>query len=104
MVYGTKEEILSHVGGALKACRLQQNISQQVLAERSGVSLNAVKNLETGSGATLGTFILVCRTLGKDGWIDALTRTNEELSPIAYLEALRKATKRIRERASKRTH
>ena len=104
MVYGTKEEILSRVGGALKTCRLQQNISQQVLAERSGVSLNAVKNLETGSGATLGTFILVCRTLGKDGWIDALTRTNEELGPIAYLEALRKATKRIRERASKRTH
>ena len=104
MVYGTKEEILSRVGGALKTCRLQQNISQQVLAERSGVSLNAVKNLETGSGATLGTFILVCRTLGKDGWIDALTRTNEELSPIAYLEALRKAKKRIRERASKRTH
>ena len=104
MVYGTKEEILSQVGGALKACRLQQNISQQVLAERSGVSLNAVKNLETGSGATLGTFILVCRTLGKDGWIDALTRTNEELSPIAYLEALRKANRRVRERASKRTH
>ena len=104
MVYRTKEEILSRVGGALKTCRLQQNISQQVLAERSGVSLNAVKNLETGSGATLGTFILVCRTLGKDGWIDALTRTNEELSPIAYLEALRKANRRIRERASKRTH
>ena len=104
MVYGTKGEILSRLGGALKTCRLQQNISQQVLAERSGVSLNAVKNLETGSGATLGTFILVCRTLGKDGWIDALTRTNEELSPIAYLEALRKANRRVRERASKRTH
>ena len=101
MVYGTKNEILGRLAATLKACRLQQNISQRVLAERSGVSLNVVKNLETGTGATLGSFVLVCRVLGKDGWIEAFTRTDEELSPIEYLEALKKKRQHVRRRASK---
>ena len=39
MVYGTKNEILGRLAATLKACRLQQNISQRVLAERSGVPM-----------------------------------------------------------------
>lgn len=53
MIIGNKDEILVRIGDAVKNERLRQNITQAVLAERSGVSLNAVKHLESGAGVTL---------------------------------------------------
>lgn len=42
----------------------------------SGISESALKNLEAGRGASLSTFIQVCRTLGKDEWIMRLGPTD----------------------------
>ena len=69
MVLGKIEDLLVDVGSMLKRERLYRNLSQKVVAERSGISEGALKNLEGGKGATLSTFIQVCRTLGKDEWI-----------------------------------
>ena len=52
MTIGCKETLLKRIGEALKERRLRQNIPQNVLAERSGISLTAVKRLENGDGAT----------------------------------------------------
>lgn len=64
MVVGTRAEILLRIGAAIRRERLRQNLSRETVALRSGVSLNAVKNLEAGDGMTFGTFVLVCRTIG----------------------------------------
>lgn len=98
MTIGSKEAILKRIGEALKERRLRQNIPQQVLAERSGISLTALKRLESGAGATLGSFVLVCRTLGIDNWIAEL-EVRDEVSPIAYAEALKKTAAKKRRRA-----
>lgn len=98
MTIGNKEAILKRIGEALKERRLRQNIPQNVLAERSGISLTAVKRLENGDGATLGSFVQVCRTLGVDGWISEL-EPRDEVSPIAYAEALKKSAAKKRRRA-----
>jgi len=90
MVKGTRQDILKLIGASVASHRLQANISQQVLAERCGVSLNAIRHLERGTGATLWTFVQVCRILGKDHWIVDL-EPKETLSPIAFAEALGKA-------------
>ena len=73
----------------MREWRLRADITQQVLADRSGVSLNAVRHLEDGSGATLGTFVQVCRSLGRDRWILDLENF-PEVSPIAFAEAMEK--------------
>ena len=99
MVVGSKNEILAALGAAVRAERLRQNITQSLLALRSGVSINAVKHLETGAGATLGTFVLVCRTLGTDQWIKSFTATDREMSPIEYVESLGKSNRKERQRA-----
>jgi len=105
MIKGTRQEILRRIGESVRTWRLRENISQQVLAERSGVSLNAIRHLESGEGATLGTFVQACRTLGKDRWITDLEPKDEVVSPIAFAEALkRSAAAKPRERASKRSH
>lgn len=104
MVVGSKDEILASLGAAVKGERLRQNITQAMLALRSGVSINAVKHLESGAGATLGTFVLVCRTLGKDHWIKSFTATDREMSPIEYVESLEKGNRKERKRARQRRY
>lgn len=76
MIIGTIDSILLDIGTMLRRERLQHNLSQQTVAERSGLSLTAVKNLELGKDASLSTFVQVCRTLGKDEWILSLGPAN----------------------------
>lgn len=99
MVIGTRENIVQRIGAAIREHRLRQNMLQRVLAERSGVALTSVKRLERGEGATLGTFVQICRTLNLDRWIGEI-EPRDELSPIAYAEALKKAETKKRRRAS----
>ena len=82
----------------MKEHRLRQNLPQAVLAERSGVSMTAIKRLEGGMGATLGSFVQVCRTLGLDGWVSEI-EPKDSVSPIAYAEALKKTFAKKRRRA-----
>lgn len=98
MVIGDREEILRQIGESIRKRRLAKNLPQKVLAERSGLSLTAVKHLERGEGATLGSFVQVCRILGTDGWISELM-PREVISPIAYADALKKAKVKERRRA-----
>jgi len=76
MVIGTTQSILADVASMLRRERLQRNLSQQTVADRSGISISAVKNLEAGKDASLSTFIQVCRTLGKDDWLMTLGPAN----------------------------
>ena len=98
MTIGNKGFILHRIGEVLRVHRLRLNLPQKVVAERSGVSLTSVKRLESGEGATLGTFVQVCRTLNLDGWIAAI-EPHDEVSPIAYAEALKKTAAKKRKRA-----
>jgi len=98
MVIGSKDDILRRIGQSLREHRLRQNVPQSVLAERSGLSLTAVKRLENGLGATLGSFVRVCRTLNLDGWI-AEIEPKDTVSPLAYAEALKKSAAKKRRRA-----
>ena len=52
MVYSTPSEMLKILGTNLKEVRLRLNISQQVAADRSGISLKAVRNIEGGLNAS----------------------------------------------------
>ena len=79
MVKGTKSEILKRIGNSIRGHRLQANITQQMLAERSGVSLNAIRHLESGVGASLGTFVQACRSLGKTGGSLILSRKRKSV-------------------------
>lgn len=90
------EVLLGKVADALLRTRLNQNLTQQVLADRSGISLKAVVNLESGHGASLKSFLSVCRTLGQLGWIDTITPP-EGPSPM---ELLKLAGRPRRQRAS----
>ncbi len=89
---------LESIGDSIRRIRLGRNLSQSVVAERSAVSLKALRNIESGAGASLRSFVAVCRTLGRTEWIDALAPVSE-VSPI---DLFRRLGKPPRQRAGKR--
>lgn len=68
----TPEELAIAVGENIRALRLQKNLPQQALADRAGVSLSALRHLESGQGANLATLIRVVKALERQEWLQAL--------------------------------
>lgn len=77
----TPAELEANLGDSLRALRLDRNIDQRTLAERAGISLRAVKNLEGGSGSTLKTLMAVLRALGREEWLNTI-------APVASINPL----------------
>ena len=69
MVYRTREEMLKVLGANLRASRLALNISQQTAADQCGISLKAVRNLESGANSSTESLVSYCRILRKVDWI-----------------------------------
>ena len=89
------DQMLSEVGDSIRKLRLQYNLSQGVVAERSGISFGAYRNLESGQGASLRSFLAVCRTLGKTDWMRTLPPPM-----ISPMEILRRENRPARQRAT----
>lgn len=96
----TDIEICDRIGVKIKTVRLKQNMSQEELADKSGVSISTIKRMEEGEVKTLESLIRILRTLGKlDIFIPLVNE--EQLSPNEYYELASKANKHVRKRASK---
>jgi len=91
----TPEEMEAGLGEKLKALRLSKNLDQKNLAERAGVSVRALRNLEAGQGSTLKTLIGVLRALGRQSWLDSIA----PVPTINPLNLTREA--HLRQRASR---
>jgi transcriptional regulator with XRE-family HTH domain len=92
----TSEEWQAELGRQIRALRLRQNLDQRRLADRAGIALNAVKNLEGGKGATLRSLVQTLRVLNRLDWLQALAPA-VTISPIQMLK-----TKAPRQRASRK--
>jgi transcriptional regulator with XRE-family HTH domain len=82
------------LGRQIRTLRLRQNLDQQQLADRAGIALNAVKNLEGGKGATLRSLVQALRALNRVEWLQSLAPP-VSISPVQMLK-----TKAPRQRAS----
>lgn len=92
----TGDELEAILGANVKALRLQKNIDRETLAARAGISLSALKNLESGNGSTTRTLMRVLRSLGKEGWV-------QTLAPVVSINPLHMVkSKPVRQRASGR--
>ena len=89
-------EAEAELGRQVRTLRLRQDLNQQQLAERAGIGLNAVKNLESGKGATLRTLTQTLRVLNRADWLSTLAPV-VSISPVQMLR-----TKAPRQRASRK--
>jgi len=97
METGTTDEWSAELGAQLRQLRLRKQIEQKQLSEMAGVALNAVKNLESGKGATVSSLIKVLRALGRADWLQSLAPP-VSISPLQLLKA-----KQPRQRVGRRS-
>lgn len=77
-------ELLLKIGNKLKELRLEQNIKQKELAEKAGLSMFSISQMETGHNTSVQSIIQVLRALGKMEMLDAFIKNNkEEDNPLA---------------------
>lgn len=91
----TIAEMEVDLGEKLKLIRLNKNLEQKTLAARAGVSVRALRNLESGTGTTVKTLLSVLRALGRESWLDTV-------APVATINPLTftaRATPRQRARS-----
>jgi transcriptional regulator with XRE-family HTH domain len=82
----TVEEWEFKLGEELRALRLRLNRQQSVVAAQAGVSLTALKNLESGKGANLKTLIRVLRAYRREDWLATLAPP-VTISPLQMLNS-----------------
>ena len=92
----TPQELESQLGESIKALRLQKNIDRQTLCHRAGVSMNALRHLETVQGATVKTLVRVVRALERQEWFEGMA-PKVSINPLHMVRG-----KPFRQRASKR--
>ncbi|HEY6237500.1 MAG TPA: helix-turn-helix transcriptional regulator [Candidatus Elarobacter sp.] len=67
------ERRLSRLGERLRTARLRRRLSAKLVAERAGMSVTTLRNVENGGmGVTIGAYAAVLHVLGLDGDLDAV--------------------------------
>jgi transcriptional regulator with XRE-family HTH domain len=95
----TSHELEQRLGTRLRELRLLKNIDQRSLAIRAGVSLNALKHLESGKGARVNSLVKVLRALDRADWLETLAPI-VSISPMQMLRQGHREPKRVRRRAA----
>ena len=95
--FKTPDELQTVLGDRLRALRLSRNFSQRELADKSGVSLRALHNLEAGAGSTLETFLRDLKALNAVDAIETLV-PQPQVSPLTLLK-MGAVPRRVRRRA-----
>ena len=73
--------ILRHLGERLKRRRLDQNMTQQTLADQAGLSRPTISDIGRGNPAALRTLIRILRVLGL---LDELNAFLPELNKLNF--------------------
>jgi transcriptional regulator with XRE-family HTH domain len=89
-------EIVKEICQAVKQMRINKNISQQQIAEMSGLDRTTISRMETGRAVNILTLVQVLRALDKLDILNVFS-TEQVISPIRLL----KEEERKRKRAGK---
>ncbi|CAN5581080.1 hypothetical protein BH24ACT5_BH24ACT5_00840 [soil metagenome] len=90
------------LGKDLRRERIAGGSTMQEVANRANLSVGALRNLEHGRGATVGTLIRVLRALDRTDWLESLA-SDVDVSPMEMLRQRQRDRARQRVRRSART-
>ncbi|HEX5364194.1 MAG TPA: helix-turn-helix transcriptional regulator [Gallionella sp.] len=92
----THQEICRELGQRCRRLRLQANLSQLELAERTGVSLSSIRRLEASGQSTLELLVRVTQALHLTNQLESLL----VLPVLSIADAERNAATDMRQRAA----
>lgn len=75
--YANDEGILKQIGLHIKRCRLEMQITQQELANLSGISVFSVSSIEKGNNSSILTLVQIVRALNRMDLLDSLLNSNQ---------------------------
>lgn len=78
--------IVNHICMRLREIRLEQNITQEQLAERSGLGRATISRIEKGQAVSLLTLIQLLRALNQLELLDAFQNVSTAISPLQLLK------------------
>lgn len=95
------QQVVVRLGKEVKRMRLERNMSQAEVAEKTGLDRSTVQRMEGGRAATLLTVVQVLRALDKLELLDAFY-SEPQPTPYMLVEAQEKYLKKQRKRAGRR--
>lgn len=84
------EQLEQQLGQQVRAVRRIRGLTQQQVADRANTSVGAVKNLESGRGATTRTLARVLRALDAEDWLGTLHVPEPTFNPLDLVAATRR--------------
>ena len=87
--------LIETIGSFIKDYRLQQNKTQQELAQTVGINRSTLRQIENGAGGTLLSIIQLLRSLDKLEILE-IFKTVKETSPLQLAKAEQNKRQRVR--------
>lgn len=89
------QELIRKWGEKLKTFRLEANLSQTDLANKTGMSRSSIAEIEKGRNFSIGSLISISRALNiLDKYEEFLKEEKHELTPMEIYEIEKKKKKR----------
>jgi transcriptional regulator with XRE-family HTH domain len=89
----TDPEVLYEFGARIRLARMERNLTQQMLADRSGLSRSTIRDVENGGSVTLLSLMQLLRSLELLNRLDQLLPGSSQSPVLAKLQKERKRVK-----------
>lgn len=89
----TDSAIMQLMGNFIKEKRLQQNKTQQQIADAAGVDRTTLLKMENGSGGNILSFIQIMRAIGELGMFTNF-EIKEDISPLLLAKMMQQKKQR----------
>ncbi len=89
----TDLEVLAEFGARIRLARMERNLTQQVLADRSGLNRSTIRDLENGRSVNLLSLMQLLRSMELLNQLDILLPGSSQSPILAKLQNERKRVK-----------
>jgi len=86
-------EVLGEFGTRIRLARMERNLTQQMLADRSGLNRSTIRDLENGASVNLLSLMQLLRSLEMLDRLDLLLPGTSQSPVLAKLQNERKRVK-----------
>lgn len=99
MIFMSADELQAILGKQLQELRIAKNLDQITTAEKAGISVRALRNLESGRGSSVETLVRILKALDSlEGM--RLLAPKPSVSPLALLRHSGAVRRRVRHSAT----
>jgi len=89
----TDHDVLAEFGTRIRLARIERNLTQQMLADRSGLNRSTIRDLEHGRSVNVLSLMQLFRSLELLDRLDLLLPGSSQSPVLAHLQKERKRVK-----------